>query len=79
MLKPRKKDLSLELSARVTLARGLPNLPCKRSARDNSPNRFNFPSLCVTSNRANLKGIGGYRCLVGGEFPLFELMNCLFL
>ena len=32
-------------------------LPCKRSARDNSPTRVNFPPSCVTSNRANLSGI----------------------
>ena len=31
------------LGARVTLARGLPYLPCQRSARDNSPTRVNFP------------------------------------
>ena len=29
--------------ARVTLAKGLPYLPCQRSARDNSPIRVNFP------------------------------------
>ena len=30
------------LSARVTLAKGLPYLPCKRSAGDNSATRENF-------------------------------------
>ena len=45
------------LSARVTLARGFPYLPCKHSARDNSPTRINFPPSCVTNYRANLNGI----------------------
>ena len=45
------------MSARVTLARGLPYLPCKRSAKDNSRTRDNFPPSCVTSNIDNLNGI----------------------
>ena len=32
-------------AGRVTLASGLPYLPCKRSARDNSPTLDNFPPL----------------------------------
>ena len=45
------------LGASITLARGLPYLPCKRSARDSSPIRVNFSTSCVTSNRANVNGI----------------------
>ena len=31
------------ISARVSIARGFSYLPCKRSARDNSSTRDNFP------------------------------------
>ena len=44
-------------SGRVTLARGLPYPPCKRSAREESPTRDNFPLSCVTSNLDNLNGV----------------------
>ena len=30
--------------------RGVPPLPCKRSARDNAPTQDNVPPSCVTSN-----------------------------
>ena len=50
--------------ARVTLARGLPSLPCKRSARDNLPTRVNFLPSCVTSNRTNLNGIIQFLSLI---------------
>ena len=54
----------LSICARVTLARGLHYLPCKRSAGDNSPNRVNFPPSCVTSNCANLNGIIQFLSLI---------------
>ena len=48
----------------MTLARGLPCPPCKRSARDNSPTGVNFPPSCVTRSLANLIGIVQFQSLI---------------
>ena len=52
------------LSARVTLARGLPYLPCKHSARDNLLTWDNFTPSCMTSNHANLNSIIQFLSLI---------------
>ena len=65
----------------------LPYLPCKRSSRDNSPNRVNFPPSRVTINRVNLNGISElkYRHLKSKKlfsvfddniFPCFVNLTC---
>ena len=56
--------LPLDLPLGLLLARGLPYLPCKHSARDNSPTQVNFPPSCATSNRANLNSIIQFLSLI---------------
>ena len=56
--------VTLALTAGVALAKGLPYLPCKRSARDNLPTQVNFPPSCMTSNPVNLNGIIQFLSLI---------------
>ena len=56
--------LPLDPPLGLLLARGLPYLPCKHSARDNSPTQVNFPPSCATSNRANLNSIIQFLSLI---------------
>ena len=54
---PGPTDCSWVSEDGVTLARGSPYLPCKRSTRNNSPTWDNFPPSRVTSNFDNLNGV----------------------
>ena len=69
--------------ARVTLARGLPYLPYKRSARDNSPTPVNFPPSCVTGiiQFLSYKHLKNKKlCSVNDDniFPVFRQFNVSF-
>ena len=52
------------LSARVTLARELPYLPCKHCVRGNLSTRNNVPLPCLTSNLDNLNRIIQFLSLI---------------